>query len=161
MHGPGVGMDEIASAAGVAVGTLYRHFPTKTDLVAAVVSAYMKEVADRTELAARRVEEGRPAYVELSGLFREIVTAAASNHAVKVAAITLNANVDDSLDMKRAGRALDSLVNAAKVEGSVREDLSVNDFYLLVSNAPTGETTDVLNRWIDLTLFGIAGPPPR
>ncbi|GHE98783.1 helix-turn-helix domain-containing protein [Streptomyces griseoluteus] len=35
-HGPEVGMDEIASAAGVAVGTLYRHFPTKTDLVAAL-----------------------------------------------------------------------------------------------------------------------------
>ena len=34
----GVGMSEIAAAAGVAVGTLYRHFFTRTDLVATVVA---------------------------------------------------------------------------------------------------------------------------
>jgi AcrR family transcriptional regulator len=154
-------MDEIATAAGVAVGTLYRHFPTKTDLVAAVVSDYVKEVADRTELAARRVQGGSPAYGELSGLFREIVIAAASNHAVKVAAAALNANVDDSDDMQRASSALRSLIDAAQAERSVRDDLSIYDFYLLVSNAPTQETDEVLHRWVDLTLFGIAGPTPR
>lgn len=40
-HGPGAGMDGIAAAAGVAVGTHHRHFPTKTDLIAAVVDAYV------------------------------------------------------------------------------------------------------------------------
>ena len=40
-QGTEVAMGEIARAAGVAVGTLYRHFPNKTDLLAAVVNEYV------------------------------------------------------------------------------------------------------------------------
>ena len=51
LHGPEVGTDEIAAAAGVAVGTLYRHFPTKTDLVASVMAAYLERAPDEAEAA--------------------------------------------------------------------------------------------------------------
>jgi AcrR family transcriptional regulator len=88
-HGPNVGMDQIAGAAGVAVGTLYRHFPTKTDLVAAVVSEFVTQVADHTEQALRRVEQGNPAFDELAGLLRVIIQASATNQAVKAAATTM------------------------------------------------------------------------
>ena len=157
-HGPGVGMDEIAAAAGVAVGTLYRHFPTKTDLIAAVVSAFVAQVADRSELAAGRVEQGSPAFAELQELLRDIVRAAATNQAVKAAAAALNAANDDSGGVQRAHGALQSLIDAARTDKAVRGDLSVDDFYLLVSNAPADQPSAVLNRWVDLILFGIAGP---
>jgi len=156
-HGPNVGMDQIASAAGVAVGTLYRHFPTKNDLVAAVIGAFVAEVADQAEAAVNRVGQGSPAFAELAALLGNIVQAAASNHAVKAAAVALNADVDDSEDAERASDALQVLIAGARADHAVRDDLSIGDFYLLVSNAPVDEPPAVLQRWVELTLFGIGG----
>jgi len=49
-HGLGVGVDTIARAAGVGVGTLYRRFPTKDDLLAAILEDRVESFL--TELAA-------------------------------------------------------------------------------------------------------------
>ena len=158
LHGPQVGMDQIAKSAGVAVGTLYRHFPTKTDLVAAVVGEFVTSVAGEAESAVRRVNEGSPALDELSALLTFIVLAAATNQAAKAAAEGLNATVNDSEDVQRAGVAVSALIGLAQLEGAVRGDLSAEDFYLLVSNVPPDQPPAALQRWIDLILFGIVGP---
>ena len=47
-------MDDLARAAGVGVGTLYRHFPTKDDLVRALIVHHMAGMAEE---AKRRLDE--------------------------------------------------------------------------------------------------------
>lgn len=42
-------MEVIAGTAGFAVGTLYRHFPTKTDLVGAVLTEYVEQMTVEAE----------------------------------------------------------------------------------------------------------------
>jgi AcrR family transcriptional regulator len=44
-------MDDIARTAGVGVGTVYRHFPTKDDLLAALVKDRFGRLAERAEAA--------------------------------------------------------------------------------------------------------------
>ena len=57
--GPDTAMDTIAAAAGVAVGTLYRHFPTKADLVDAIVEEHLEIMVTEVEAAAARAGPAR------------------------------------------------------------------------------------------------------
>jgi AcrR family transcriptional regulator len=50
-------MDDIARRAGVGVGTLYRHFPTKTELVAAAVEARWEEIREYLERECLTAED--------------------------------------------------------------------------------------------------------
>src|SRR3954452_1709249 len=51
-HGLEAGVDEVARAAGVGVGTLYRRFPTKDDLMLAVVQDNTETMLLELEAAA-------------------------------------------------------------------------------------------------------------
>ncbi|MCX5602368.1 TetR/AcrR family transcriptional regulator [Streptomyces phaeochromogenes] len=155
LHGPGVGMDEIAAAAEVAVGTLYRHFPTKTDLVGAVVAESIGEVADDAEAAQERVESGANAMQEVEAFIGRTVEASARDRVVKTAAQALGAASTDTAEEARARAALATLITAAQTSGDLHPDVTVEDFYLLLSTAPSDRPSEARARWLTLTLPGL------
>jgi AcrR family transcriptional regulator len=55
--GPEVSLEEVARRAGVGIGTLYRHFPTRDAIVEAV---YRREVQQLAEAARRLLETTTP-----------------------------------------------------------------------------------------------------
>ena len=85
-----VQMASIAERAGVAAGTIYRYFPSKTELVAALVAA----VAEQESVALERAARAAPG--PLSALAAAITTFAV--RALAVAAARFRAD-------RRAGRA--------------------------------------------------------
>ncbi|MFD8251295.1 TetR/AcrR family transcriptional regulator [Streptomyces werraensis] len=155
-HGPDVGVDEIAAAAGVAVGTLYRHFPTKTDLIAAVVTEYVARVADDAEDALARVADGTGrALDELTGFLGRVVEQSVTDRAVKAAAQTLGAETGNHVDEDRAGSAVAGLIRAGQADGDIHADVTVNDIYLLFSTAPTDQPAAARARWLALVTPGL------
>ena len=58
-EGLAVPIDTVATRAGIGVGTVYRHFPTKEALFAAIVSDRVQALADEARAARRRGRPGR------------------------------------------------------------------------------------------------------
>jgi AcrR family transcriptional regulator len=57
-HGPGVSVDEIARLAGVGHATVFRRFPTKDALIAAIVELRVQELLAEAESAAASENAG-------------------------------------------------------------------------------------------------------
>ncbi len=79
--GPQASTEDVARRAGVAVGTVFRHFPTKADLLRALMERVLQQIADEAaELATHR--DPATALFEFFGLLVE--RTAASRTAVSL-----------------------------------------------------------------------------
>ena len=157
-QGAEVAMGEIARVAGVAVGTLYRHFPNKADLLAAVVNEYVEALADDAQDAWARVEAGRSdAAQELLGFLERALEMISRSHAAKAVAQALGAQVEYSEPETRATRALERLIGAGRASGRLRGDLAVSDLYILMVFYPGEAPVEVRRRWLELIRPGLLG----
>ena len=156
--GTEVAMGEISRAAGVAVGTLYRHFPNKADLLAAVVNEYVEALADDAQGAWERVEAGRSdAAQELLGFLERALEMISRSHAVKTVARALGAEVEYTEPETRATEALGRLIEAGRSSGRLRRDLTVSDLYVLMVFYPGDGPAEVRRRWLELIRTGLLG----
>ncbi len=131
-RGDEVQMPELARAAGVGVGTVYRHFPTRGDLIEAAAEHRFAELAEyaRTECRAQP-ETGRAVELYLTrvgemlagdrGLSSAIETARGSSETEPrgAARTELEAEVRE-------------LLSADQAAGTLRNDVTVADVYMLV-----------------------------
>lgn len=160
IHGLDASMDDIASAAGVAVGTVYRHFAAKDDLVAAIVVEHVSAIADDAEACLARARDGSDASTELFGLFSRVVDWTAANPVLKSIAATPTLDGPQGPDEQRALVAVTELVERGIADGHIRPDLTVEDLYLVMSTAPTGVDAAARQRWLNLLTGGLAAPSP-
>lgn len=157
-HGSDVSMDQIAKAAGVAVGTLYRHYPTKTDLVRAVLMEFLEALVVWAETAATSLQTAGDAMARIETLLTDFINEAATNQAVKAAAGGLGAAHITSEQENRGRRALQSLVASAQADGDLRAEVTADDLYLMMISAPTTLEKAARERWLEILLAGIRQP---
>ena len=123
--GVGASLDEIAKDAGVGPGTLYRHFPTREDLLEAV---YRTEV-EKLAAAERKFADTLPPVEALRAWMLLFVDYIAGK---QIIAPVLNALVGDPKKVFEASygqiwEAIRALVKRAIKSGDVRKDLDPID----------------------------------
>jgi AcrR family transcriptional regulator len=158
-------MEDIARRAGVAVGTLYRHFPAKEDLVAAVVEDSLAQMASLTEGALAAVHAGAPPGPAIGELFREIAERHATDQAFKSAAGRLDVNAEMAAaspgsPIARSVAAIGELLERAQIAEQIRGDLTLADLGVLLAAVPgAGVAPEQRARFVDIVIAGLAAPP--
>jgi AcrR family transcriptional regulator len=155
--GPDASLEKVARAAGVGIGTLYRHFPTREALFEAV---YRREVEQLADLAEELKNEADPV-----GALREwmrsnvkfVATKKGMSQALALAAYKnseLSSYSYDSLT-----RAVRSLLDRAITAGDIRDDISAEDLLralvgICYSQDQPGWQKSVL-RLVDVFIHGL------
>jgi AcrR family transcriptional regulator len=154
--GPEASLDEIARRAGVGIGTLYRHFPTRDAIVEAVYRREVQQLAD----AAPRLIESLPPAEALRAWMRVFIDYIAAK---KVIAPALKSLVGGSAlyadSGARINQAIALLVERARASGDIRPSADPADLlraligFAYVNSAPDWEAS--ARRLIDLLIDGL------
>jgi AcrR family transcriptional regulator len=166
---------EIRERAGVGQGTVFRHFPTKEHLMAAVMRERMDAL---TAAAQERLEADDPAEA-----LHEFMAIAAENKSIDqtIYRSICSANVlptGDERELRgRLVAAIADLLARAKAAGSIREDVTPEDVLLLEGAASyagsmlVDTAPGMWRRYLDLMFDGMrpegahplghAAPTPR
>ncbi|MEV0245947.1 helix-turn-helix domain-containing protein [Nocardia sp. NPDC050712] len=124
-HGMSVSLAEIARRAGVGAGTVYRHFPTKSDLLEAVMQQRIDRLA---RVAAEHLRAPDPG-VAFFAVCTEVIASTPGNQAL--CDIVQSGDGWPRALLQSAGarfhRAMEALLVSAQQQGAVRADITLAD----------------------------------
>ena len=161
--GPDASLDEIARRAGVGNATLYRHFPTRRDLVVAVCVDDVELLCALGERLRSGARPGR-ALVEWLGAYIEHVSSRRG-----LGAALMTGRPEDSAIVRACREAVAAagvgLLEPAQRAGEIRPDVDLADLLRLASAVATAaepdhvEGTDSAARLLEIVLHGIVAEP--
>jgi AcrR family transcriptional regulator len=123
--GPAASLEAVAREAGVGIGTLYRHFPTREALFEAV---YRREVEQLVELAEQLGTDLPPLEALRRWMQANVAFVATKKGMSAALAIAVHASSDLTVySMDRLGRAVGTLLRRAVEAGEIRDDIGAED----------------------------------
>jgi AcrR family transcriptional regulator len=159
--GPEASLEAVARRAGVGIGTLYRHFPTREALFEAV---YRREVRQLVDLAEHLKTEAAPVEALRRWMHANVEFVATKKGMSAALALAAHGSSDlfaytfDSLT-----KAVGDLLNRAIEAGDIRSDISPEDLLralvgLCYTQDKPGWQANVL-RLVDVFVDGLCRPP--
>jgi len=165
-RGLDVGVGEIAERAGVGRGTLFRNFPTKEDLIAAIVVERMHEAA----AAGRELQRAEDPDDALFAFLEQMAGAQQVNRGLfEAVADTWLANDDIRAGHTEIVEVLEGLLARAQAVGAVRPDVGAIDLLFMLKGVCEAATAlaqiepRIVARHLDLVraaLRPVDGAPP-
>jgi len=155
--GPDVSLEEIARRAGVGIGTLYRHFPTREAIVEAV---YRREIGQLAE-AARSLSNARRPIDALHDWLKLFVDYMATKRVIAPALASMSGGT--SALYERSGLmmrdAVTLLIDKAVASGDIRPDVEPEDMMQALSGLAFGSSSPGWEgrtlRLIDVMMTGL------
>jgi len=162
--GPEASLEAVARHAGVGIGTLYRHFPTREALYEAV---YRREVEQLVELARHLVETKIAPVEALRRWLRAGVEFMATKKGMAAALATAARGSPELMaySLDRLTRAVGELLQRAAAAGEVRADIEPEDLLralvgMCYAHDGTGWQPKVL-RLVDVFIDGLRQRPDK
>jgi AcrR family transcriptional regulator len=160
-------VDEIARRAGVGVGTVCRHFPTKQALLDAVLEAMYASLLAEAEAALTEPDPG----AAFDAFFHQLADFQARHRALAESMATaIDLSESAQVTQRALRRALTRLTKNAQAAGAIRDDIGAADVTTLFSGvahttALAGDLQPVLrHRYVAIILDGLRphdrGPLP-
>ncbi|WP_080465601.1 TetR/AcrR family transcriptional regulator [Burkholderia cenocepacia] len=130
-HGADASLRDVARRAGVGLGTLYRHFPTRDALLEALLRASF----DKLTTKAHTLEASSKSDEALVTWMREAIAVA---HNLRGAVASMMAAIEDQNSALHASTvrmrtACSQLLVRAQAEGKARTDVNGADLFSLIS----------------------------
>ena len=147
-RGAAASTEEVARVAGVAIGTVFRHFPAKHDLLVAILKRLLARLAE--DAATLGGADGLQTFFA-----RLIARAAARKAVVDLVGVSVPAAVG------RLGEAVGELLRQAQAAGTVRPDVRLPEVMALLISLCQGALQggwdeELQARTLDVVFAGLA-----
>jgi AcrR family transcriptional regulator len=163
-HGLGASMDDVARAAGVGAGTLYRRFATKEALLDAILGDALERF-HAFSLEALREDD---AFAGLELLLERTVQLQLENRAfLEVLAMRLHDEPQLAAARERVRPLIEQLVAKAQGQGTLRADVAASDIQVLfwelgrVVETTGSCASELWRRYVALAVDGLRAEAAR
>lgn len=149
--GPDASLEKIATTAGVGAGTLYRHFPTRSDLLAAVFEGRIIELSDRADALC----DQQPPGVALAAWVAAMLDHAMTDNGLLAALALAGTKPEIDCSAMILGAAA-AVLERAQDAGDIRRDVTADDLLRLVVGIGLANDERIqAHRLLNVTLDGL------
>ncbi len=154
-------MDDIADEAGLGVGTLYRHFPTKDVLIDVIVEGHRRVFLD----GALAVAGSPDPWAGLVAFFWQIAELQSLDKSFGDVVADAGRKVEFAAICREAVEIITPAVQLAQANGQMRPDISVRDAMIAVAmvgrmmRAGYEDGTGLWRRLLEVVIDGLSASP--